>query len=60
MIMSHREALLLPVSPWFIAMSLCMSLLLSMLFGLSQALWVPDVLAVSIFFWGIEGCKLWA
>ena len=54
MIMSHREAVLLPVSPWFIALSLLMSLLLSMLFGLSQALWVPDVLAVSIFFWGIH------
>ena len=54
MIMSRREAMLLPVSPWFVALSLVMSLLLSMLLGLSQALWPPDVLAVSIFFWGIH------
>lgn len=54
MIMSRREALLLPVSPWFVALSLLMSLLLSMLLGMSQALWLPDVLAVSIFFWGIH------
>ena len=54
MILSRREALLLPVSPWFIALSLLMCLLLSMLLGLSQALWVPDVLAVCIFFWGIH------
>ena len=54
MIMSRREALLLPVSPWFVALSLLMSFLLSMLLGMSQALWLPDVLAVSIFFWGIH------
>jgi len=54
MIMSRREALLLPVSPWFVALSLLMSLLLSMLLGMSQALWLPDILAVSIFFWGIH------
>ena len=54
MIMDRREALLLPVSPWFIAVSLIVSLLFSMLLGLTQALWLPDVLAVSIFFWGIH------
>ena len=54
MIMSRREALLLPVSPWFIALSLLLSLLFSMLLGLSQALWIPDILAVCIFFWGIH------
>ena len=54
MIMSRREALLLPVSPWFVALSLLMSLLFSMLLGLSQTLWLPDILAVSIFFWGIH------
>ena len=54
MIMERRQALLLPVSPWFIAISLVVSLLLSMLMGLTQALWLPDVLAVCIFFWGIH------
>jgi rod shape-determining protein MreD len=53
MIMERRQALLLPVSPWFIALSLVVSLLLSMLMGLAQALWLPDVLAVCIFFWGL-------
>ena len=54
MIMSRREALLLPVSPWFIAMSLFISLVINMWLGLSQALWLPDFLAVCIFFWGIH------
>jgi rod shape-determining protein MreD len=54
MIMTRREALLLPVSPWFIASSLLFTLLLNMLLGLTQALWLPDVLAVCIFFWGIH------
>ena len=54
MIMERRQALLLPVSPWFIAVSLIVCLLFSMLLGLTQALWLPDVLAVSIFFWGIH------
>jgi len=54
MIMSRREALLLPVSPWFIGMSLFISLVINMLLGLSQALWLPDFLAVCIFFWGIH------
>ena len=54
MIMSRREALLLPVSPWFIVLSLLLSLLFSMLLGLAQALWLPDILAVCIFFWGIH------
>ncbi len=54
MIMERRQALLLPVSPWFIALSLVVSLLLSMLMGLAQALCLPDVLAVCIFFWGIH------
>jgi len=52
--MSRREALLLPVSPWFIAVSLFISLMINMLLGLSQALWLPDFLAVCIFFWGIH------
>ena len=54
MIMSRREAWLLPVSPWFIVLSLLLSLLFSMLLGLAQALWLPDILAVCIFFWGIH------
>ena len=54
MIMERRQALLLPVSPWFIAVSLIASLLLNMMLGLTQALWLPDLLAVSIFFWGVH------
>ena len=54
MIMDRREALLLPVSSWFIAGSLISALLVSMLLSFSQALWIPDVLAVCIFFWGIH------
>ena len=54
MMIERRQALLLPVSPWFIAISLIASLLLSMLLGLTHALWLPDVLAVTIFFWGIH------
>jgi rod shape-determining protein MreD len=54
MIIERRQALLLPVSPWFIIISLIVSLLLSMLSGLMHALWLPDVLAVTIFFWGIH------
>jgi rod shape-determining protein MreD len=54
MIMTRREALLLPVSPWFITASLLVSLVLNMLLGLTQAIWLPDLLAVCIFFWGIH------
>jgi rod shape-determining protein MreD len=54
MIMERGQALLLPVSPWFIASSLVVTLFISMLLGLSQAFWLPDILAVCIFFWGIH------
>ena len=54
MIMERGHAILLPVSPWFIAGSLATSLLVSMSLGLTQALWLPDLLAVCIFFWGIH------
>ncbi len=54
MIMDRGQALLLPVSPWFIATSLVAALLLNMLLSLTQTIWVPDFLAVCIFFWGIH------
>jgi len=54
MIMERGQALLLPVSPLFIIVSLVGAVVLSMLLGLAQALWLPDVLAVCIFFWGIH------
>ena len=54
MIMSRREALLLPVSPWFIGSSLLICMMLNMMLGLTQAIWLPDLLAVCIFFWGIH------
>jgi rod shape-determining protein MreD len=52
--MTRREALLLPVSPWFIGASLWVCMLSTMLLGLTQAIWLPDLLAVCIFFWGIH------
>jgi rod shape-determining protein MreD len=52
--MTRREALLLPVSPWFIGASLWVCMLSNMLLGLTQAIWLPDLLAVCIFFWGIH------
>jgi rod shape-determining protein MreD len=54
MIMSRREALLLPVSSWFIVGSFIVMILMNMMLGLTQALWLPDLLAVCIFFWGIH------
>ena len=54
MIMDRGQALLLPVSPWFIATSLVAALLVNMLLSLTQTIWVPDFLAVCIFFWGIH------
>ncbi len=54
MIMERGQALLLPVSPWFIAASLVFALLMSMLLHLSQTIWIPDLLGVCIFFWGIH------
>jgi rod shape-determining protein MreD len=52
--MTRREALLLPVSPWFIGASLWVCMLSTMLLGLTQAIWLPDLLAVCFFFWGIH------
>jgi rod shape-determining protein MreD len=52
--MTRREALLLPVSPWFIGASLWVCMLSNMLLGLTQAIWLPDLLSVCIFFWGIH------
>ncbi|MCX7263959.1 MAG: rod shape-determining protein MreD [Betaproteobacteria bacterium] len=54
MIKVRGQALLLPVSPWFIVWSLVFALLLSMWLGLSHQLWLPDVLAIFVFFWGIH------
>ena len=54
MIMERGQALLLPVSGWFISASLVLALLLNMLLNLTQTIWIPDLLAVCIFFWGIH------
>ena len=51
MIMRTGQQLLLPASPWFIAASLLVALLLSML---GQQPWMPDVLALTLVFWTVH------
>jgi rod shape-determining protein MreD len=51
MIMRTGQQLLLPASPWFIAGSLLVALLLSML---GQQPWMPDVLALTLVFWTVH------
>ncbi len=51
MIMRSGQQLLLPASPWFIAGSLLVALLLSML---GQQPWMPDVLALTLVFWTVH------
>jgi len=51
MIMRSGQQLLLPASPWFIAGSLLVALLLSML---GQRPWMPDLLALTLVFWTVH------
>lgn len=53
MIMRSGQPLLLPASPVFIWLSLCVALLLSML-PLGRQAWMPDLLALVLVFWTVH------
>ena len=48
-----REQLLLPVSPWFIALTLVAALMVKLL-PLGRVPWMPDLLAVVLVFWSVH------
>ena len=48
-----REVLLLPVKPWFIALSLVVALLLQFL-PLGRLPWLPDLVALTLVFWNVH------
>ncbi|MGA8008448.1 MAG: rod shape-determining protein MreD [Thiomonas sp.] len=48
-----REVLLLPVRPWFIALSLLVALLLNFL-PLGRIPWMPDLVALTLVFWNVH------
>ena len=48
-----REVLLLPVKPWFIALSLLGALLLDFL-PLGRLPWMPDLVALTLVFWNVH------
>jgi rod shape-determining protein MreD len=48
-----REVLLLPVNPWFIALSLLMALLIDFL-PLGRLAWMPDLVALTLVFWNVH------
>lgn len=48
-----REVLLLPVKPWFIAVSLLVALLVDFL-PLGRLPWMPDILALTLVFWNVH------
>ncbi len=57
MIMPRGQALLLPVKPWFIVISLLAALIINLLQNMAvagNAAWVPDVLAVVLVFWCVH------
>jgi rod shape-determining protein MreD len=57
MIMPRGEALLLPVRPWFILLSLMLGLLANMLQNMGlwgNAAWVPNILALVLVFWCVQ------
>ncbi len=56
MIMRSGQQLLLPVKPWFIALSLVAAALLNMLcdIALGRQAWMPDVLALVLVFWAVH------
>lgn len=47
------EYLLLPVTPWFIWISILVGLLLNV-FPVGKHIWLPDVLAVVLVFWNVH------
>lgn len=57
MIMRPGKPLLLPASPLFIWVSLLLAQMLNMLLnmgGLGRAAWAPDLLALTLVFWGVH------
>lgn len=57
MIMRPGQPLLLPASPWFIWASLVGALLANMLLHMGwvgRSAWVPDLLALTLVFWGVH------
>ncbi len=56
MIMRSGPQLLLPVKPWFIALSLGLALCLNMLLdtGWGRQAWMPDLLAIALVFWAVH------
>ena len=48
-----REVLLLPVKPWFIALSLLAALLIDFL-PLGRVAWMPDLVALTLVFWNVH------
>ena len=53
MIMPRGQPLLLPVNPWFIALSILLALMINLL-PLGRGIWVPDVLLLVLVFWGVH------
>ncbi len=55
--MRPGKPLLLPASPWFIWISLVVALALNMLLNmglLGRSAWTPDLLALTLVFWGVH------
>ena len=53
MIMPRGQPLLLPVNPWFIALTILLALMLNML-PLGRGVWLPDMLLLVLVFWGVH------
>ena len=53
MIMPRGQPLLLPVNPWFIALTIVLALMLNML-PLGRGVWLPDMLLLVLVFWGVH------
>ena len=53
MIMPRGQPLLLPVNPWFVALTVLLALMLNLL-PLGRGVWVPDLLLLVLVFWGVH------
>ena len=53
MIMPRGQPLLLPVNPWFIALSILLALMFNLL-PLGRGVWLPDMLLLVLVFWGVH------
>lgn len=54
MIMPAGRPLLLPANPRFIAFTIVLALLLSVMLSRSGQAWLPDLLAVTLVFWNVH------